>query len=154
MLKIKKNHIYNSKLILKFINTLIFLNLKKKIEKLLIYGFFYWKKQLNTIPLFYFFEALLKLRPVMGFYIFIIIKKKKKKIKIKPHFMNFWARWQKAIYWLTHSIKFNNDKIKFSFNLINELYNIVFFEKSNSINQKIKYYKTILLFKTSKNYLW
>lgn len=41
MLKIKKNHIYNSKLILKFINTLIFLNLKKKIEKLLIYGFFY-----------------------------------------------------------------------------------------------------------------
>lgn len=154
MLKIKKNHIYNSKLILKFINTLIFLNLKKKIEKLLIYGFFYWKKQLNTIPIFYFFEALLKLRPVMGFYIFIIIKKKKKKIKIKPHFMNFWARWQKAIYWLTRSIKFNNEKIKFSFNLINELYNIIFFEKSNSLNQKAKYYKTILLFKTTKNYLW
>lgn len=154
MLKTKKDYIYNSKLLLKFINTLIFLNLKKKIEKLLIFSFFYWKKQLNTIPIFYFFESLLKLRPVMGFYIFVIIKKKKKKIKIKPHFMNFWARWQKAIYWLTRSIKFDKEKTKFSFILMNELYNIVFFEKSNSINQKTKHYKTILLFKTTKNYLW
>jgi hypothetical protein len=41
---------------------------------------------------FYFFEALLKLKPVMGFYLFIITKKQKKKIKIKPHFMGLSAR--------------------------------------------------------------
>ena len=154
MLKNKKDYIYNSKILSKFLNTLIFLNLKTKIEKLLILSFFYWKKQLNTVPVFYFFEALLKLRPIISFYIFIVIKKKKKKIKIKPHFMNFWSRWQKAIYWLTRSIKLNKEKIKFTFNLINEIFNIIFFEKSHSLIQKTKYYKTILLFKTTKNYLW
>jgi len=143
-----------SKLLLKFLNTLIFLNFKLKMEKLLTFSFFYWKKQLNTTPIFYFFEAILKLRPVMGFYVFIITKKKKKKIKIKPHFMNFWTRWQKAIYWLTRSIKMDTQKINFAFNLINELYNITFLEKSNALRQKSKYYKTILLFKTTKNYQW
>ena len=42
---------------------------------------------------------------------------------------------------------------KFLYNFINELYNIVYNEKSNALKQKIKYYKTILLFKTSKNFL-
>lgn len=154
MLTTKKDSIYNSKLLLKFLNTLIFLNFKRKIENLINFSFFFWKKQLNTLPIFYFFESVLKLRPVMGFYIFIITKKKKKKLKIKPHFMNFWARWQKSIYWLTRSLKLDKQKIKFSFNLINELYNIVFFEKSNALNQKKKYYRTILLFKTTKNYQW
>jgi len=41
MLKIKKDYIYMSKLLLKFLNTLIFLNFKRKMEKLLIFGFFY-----------------------------------------------------------------------------------------------------------------
>jgi len=154
MLKTRKEHIYMSKLLLKFINTLIFSNFKIKMQKLLYYSFFFWKRQLNTIPMYYFFETILKLRPVMGFYVFIITKKKKKKIKIKPHFMNFWARWQKAIYWLTRSIQMEKGTITFFFNLINHLYNIIFFEKSNALRQKIKYYRTILLFKTTKNYLW
>lgn len=46
----------------------------------------------------------------------------------------------------------DSNKIKFSYNVINELYNIIFFEKSNALRQKNKYYKTILLFKTTKNY--
>jgi ribosomal protein S7 len=89
MLKIKKDYIYSSKLLLKFINTLIFLSFKRKIEKLVNFSFYYWKKQLNNIPIFYFFEAILKLRPVMGFYIFIITKKKKKKSKNKTTFYEF-----------------------------------------------------------------
>lgn len=47
-----------------------------------------------------------------------------------------------------------NDKQKLCFSVINELYNIVFLEKSNTLKQKIKFYKTILLFKSSKNYKW
>lgn len=37
------------------------------------------------------------------------------------------------------------------FNIINELYDVVFFDKSNALCQKIKHYKTILMFKSSKN---
>jgi len=48
----------------------------------------------------------------------------------------------------------DTQKINFAFNLINELYNITFLEKSNALRQKSKYYKTILLFKTTKNYQW
>ena len=152
MLKIKTENVYLSKLILKFINILIFVTLKTKMEKFLYFSFFYWKKLLNTIPLFYFFETLLKIRPVIGFYIYIIKINKKNKIKIKPYFMTFTARLQKAIYWLSRSIKIEKEKL--SFNIINEFYNIVFFNRSNALLQKMKFYKTILLFKTSKRYKW
>lgn len=123
-------------------------------EKLVYFSFFYWKKLLNTIPVFYFFESILKIRPLIGFYIYIIKKKKKKQVKIKPYFMSFRNRWQKAIYWFTRSIKIEMSKQKFYVNLINELYSILFLDKSNSLKQKMKYYKTILLFKTSKNFKW
>ena len=154
MLKVKTENIYMSHLLLHFINSLIFLNLKIKIEKLIYGSFFYWKKQLNTIPLFYFFETLLKIRPLIGFYIYVVKKRKKKKIKIKPYFMSFRARWQKAIYWFSRSLKMDFGKNNLSSSILIEIYNIVFFEKSRVLQQKIKYYKTILLFKTSKNYKW
>ncbi len=152
MLKTKKDQLYFSNLFLKFINTLIFCNLKLKIETWIYNCFFYWKRQLNSIPLFYFFESLLKVRPLIGFYIYAIKKKNKKRLKIKPYFMRYPARWQKAIYWLSRSVKIEKEKL--FFNLINELYCIVFLEKSNTLRQKMKYYKTILLFKTSKNFKW
>ncbi len=41
MLKTKTDHLYMSKLFLKFLNTLIFFNLKLKMEKLIYLGFFY-----------------------------------------------------------------------------------------------------------------
>jgi hypothetical protein len=50
------------------------------------------------MPLFFFFQALLSVRPVIGFYLYIIKKKQKKTIKIKPYYMSFLGRWQKAIY--------------------------------------------------------
>ena len=152
MLKIKIENIYMCKLFSKFINTLIFKNLKFKLEKHIYNSFFFWKKILNSLPIFYFFEALLKIRPLIGFYIYIIKKKQKKKIKIKPYFMGFIARWQKGIYWLTRSIKMQSENLLFNF--INDLYNIVYNDKSNALKQKVKFYKTILLFKTSKNFLW
>lgn len=43
-------------------------------------------------------------------------------------------------------------KNSFLINFVNELYSIVILEKGNSLQQKTKYYKTILSFKTSKNF--
>ena len=154
LLKLKRDNIYMSKLFLKFINSFIFTSLKFKMEKLIYNTFFFWKKQLNIIPLFFLFEALFKIRPLIGFYIYIVKTKQNKKIKIKPHFMPFEARWKKAIYWLSRSIKIDRDKQSFFSNIINEVLNITTLEKGISLQQKIKYYKTILSFKTSKNYIW
>ena len=152
MIKNNVESVYLSKIFLKFINSFIFLHLKIKIEKQIFVSFFFWKRQLNTVCLFYLFESLLKIRPLIGFYIYVIKKKRKKKIKIIPYFLTLWARWQKAIYWLSRSIKMQ--KLKFSFKIINELYNLIIFENSNALTQKWKYYKTIILFKTSKHYKW
>jgi hypothetical protein len=152
MTKNKVESVYLSKIFLKFINSFIFFQLKIKIEKQIFVSFFYWKKQLNTICIFYLFESLLKIRPLIGFYIYVIKKKKIKKIKIIPYFLTFWARWQKAIYWLSRSVKMQS--AKFSFKIINELYNLIVFEKSNALTQKLKFYKTIVLFKTSKHFKW
>lgn len=151
---IKKDNLFFSNLFSKFLNSLIYTNYKKKLNNLLMNSFFYWKKVLGTVPIFYFFESLLKLRPLIGFYIYITKKKKKKHIKIKPYFMNFKNRWLKAIYWLSRSLKMELGTHSLSINFINELYSIVFLEKGNSLQQKTKYYKTILSFKTSKNFRW
>lgn len=41
MLKTRKEYVYMSKLLLKFINTLIFFNFKTKIQNLLYFSLFY-----------------------------------------------------------------------------------------------------------------
>ena len=46
------------------------------------------------------------------------------------------------------------EKYNFIDNITNELLDTINTEKSNSVQQKVKYYKTILRFKTSKNYTW
>jgi len=88
----------------------------------------------------------------MGFYVYIIKKKNKKKIKIKPYYMSFKGRWLKAIYWLTRAIKMEQDRQKFYLNVLDELYGVVMLGKSKALKQKIKFYQTILKFKSSKNY--
>lgn len=153
-LLIKQDNIYMSKLFVKFINCFIFTNIKFKMEKLMYLTFFFWKKQLNKVPLFYFFEALLKLRPLIGFYIYIVKTKQAKRVKIKPHFMSFESRWKKAIYWLSRSIKMEREKYNFINNITTELLTTINTEKSISLLQKVKYYKTILSFKTTKNFTW
>lgn len=154
MYLIKNKNLYSSNLYSKFINNLIYTNIKNKIENLIQYSFYYWKKLLGNSCFFYFLESLLKIRPLIGFYVYIVKKKKKKQIKIKPYFMSFKNRWQKAIYWLSRSLKMDIGKHNISVNIINEIYNIVFLDKSNSLKQKTKYYKTILSFKSSKNFKW
>lgn len=150
----KKNNIFFSKLISKLINNLIYNNLKKKIENLIYLSFFYWKKYLGTSPIYFFFESVLKLRPLVGFYIYVAKKKKKKRIKIKPYFMNFKNRWLKAIFWFSRSLKIDMGRQNLPVNIINEIFSIIFLEKGHSLKQKAKYYKTILSFKTSKNFKW
>lgn len=154
MLKTKIDYLYMSQLFLKFLNTLIFFNLKLKMEKLIYLSFFYWKKKYKTTPLFFFFQALLSVRPLIGFYLYIIKKKQKKTIKIKPYYMSFLGRWQKAIYWFTRIFKIEHTKKGLSHIILYEIYNITYNNLSPILKQKIKFYQTILFFKSTKNYKW
>ena len=151
---LKKDNIYMSKLLLKFTNLFIYTNLKKKVEKKIYISFFFWKKQFNYNPLFFFFESLLKLRPILGFYIYIVKKKKIKKIKIKQFFMKFNNRWKKAIYWISRSIKIIKNDITFAIAITNELYNISILNGGQALLQKSKHYKALTVHKTSKNLRW
>lgn len=154
MLKTKIDHLYMSKLFLKFLNTLIFFNLKLKMEKLIYLSFFYWKKKYKTAPLYFFFQALLAVRPLIGFYLYVIKKKQKKTIKIKPYYMSFSGRWQKAIYWFTRIFKIEHTTKGLSNGIMYEIYNISYAHSSPVLKQKIKFYQTILFFKSTKNYKW
>lgn len=154
LLKTKIEYIYMSKLFLKFLNTLIFFNLKIKIEKFIYVSFFLWKKTYKTTPLFFFFQALLEVRPLIGFYLYISKKKQKKIIKIKPYYLSFIGRWQKAIYWFTRGLKTNLYMHGFYTSFVQELFNITYLNVSNVLKQKLKFYQTILLFKSTKNYKW
>lgn len=154
MLKAKMDFLYMSKLFLKFLNTLIFFNFKLKMENLIYASFFFWKKKYKTTPLFFFFQALLTARPLIGFYLYIIKKKQKKTIKIKPYYMSFKGRWQKAIYWFTRFFKIEHTRTGLITTIIYEIYNITYSNVSSILKQKIKFYQTILFFKSTKNYKW
>lgn len=62
------------------------------------FSIFYWKKHGLGTFMYYFLEALLKVRPLIGLYTYIIKNKKRIIIKICPHYMAFIARWRKALY--------------------------------------------------------
>lgn len=68
--------------------------------------------------------------------------------------MTFMGRWQKAIYWFTRVFKIEQTK-KGLYNIIlQEIYNITCLNVSPILKQKIKFYQTILFFKSTKNYKW
>lgn len=152
---LKKENIYMSKLLLKFINAFVFINLKRKIENKIYLSFFFWKKQLNSNAIFFFLESLLKLQPLFGFYVYIIKKKTQKKLKLRPFFMLLEKRWKKAVYWISRSIKATpRQHHNFSITISNEIYNISILNKGQALAQKSKHYKTILKLKTTKNHKW
>lgn len=53
--------------------------------------FFFEKKPIKHHH-FFFFQALLEVRPLIGFYLYISKKKQKKIIKIKPYYLSFIGR--------------------------------------------------------------
>jgi len=87
--------------------------------------------------MFYVYEALIKLEPVLGLRIFAIKKKHKKILKIRPVFITFLQRSKKAINWLIYSF-LNRIEVSFILKFVNELYSINFVHISKGLKKKKK----------------
>lgn len=61
-------------------------------EKLILVSFFLWKKAFFVLPILSMYEALVKIRPLVGFYLYFIKKKRKKIFKIIPYYMSIISR--------------------------------------------------------------
>jgi len=59
--------IFSTRWISKFINKWFFIGEQQKVEGFLYASFFLIKKKLKIAPVFFFFEALEKLKPIVGF---------------------------------------------------------------------------------------
>jgi hypothetical protein len=142
-----------SSLYFKFLNNWIFLSIRFKMERFGNEILFIWKKRLNFGFLFFFFESLLRLKPIIGYHIFIINRNRKKLIKIHPYLLNEIVRWRRSIIWFCRSVRLSAEG-SFIDKILAEVYNITFLNKSNALLYKIKHYTIISNHKTSKNYLW
>jgi len=108
---------------------------------------------LGLIPQVYVSAAIGKLRPSVGFYLYIIKKRRKKVFKVRPYYMPYSVRWQKSMSWIRMAIS-NRNENKFYLRLLNEVYLVLFYTKGFSLALKTKHYKIILLYKSSKHYKW
>jgi ribosomal protein S7 len=86
--------IFFSKWFSKFINNCFRLKNKITVEKILYQTFFFLKKKLNFSCLFFFFETLEKVKPVIGLKVFTVGKNKTKAI---PTFLHVGLQYKKAI---------------------------------------------------------
>jgi hypothetical protein len=142
-----------SALYCKFLNNWISLGIRFKIERFGYETLFIWKKRLNFNFLFFFLESITRLKPIIGYYLFIINRNRKKLIKIHPYLLNENIRWRRSILWFCRSVQISTEFTLVS-KVLSEVYNINFLNKSNALLYKIKHYTTISTYKTSKNYLW
>lgn len=141
---------FNSKWLSKFINQCLQKGKKFKIEKIIYYNFFFFKKKLNFSSLFLFFEILEKIKPTIGLKIYIVSKKKTKAI---PFFLHLGLQYKKALYWLSVSIVMRKETT-ILYKIHNEFYDIVIKEVGDSLKKKKNYYKYTILFKTVKRFKW
>ena len=145
--------VFCSKWLTKFLNVICTYITKSKIEKLLYMSFFLIKNKLNYCSIFFFFEALEILKPIVGLK---FIKKnynnkKVSKIIAIPFVLLFSFQYKKALSWLLKAIKLRNESI-FEYRLAHELYAINIIGGSAAIKKKIEYYKYSVLFKTAKRF--
>lgn len=144
---------FNSRWISKFINQWFFLGKQQKIERLLYASFFIIKKKLKLSPIFFFFEALEKLKPVIGLKLYR--KKQRKIIKVNavPYLLEVPLRYKKAIRWLAQAIKMQTSG-SLKFNIFKEMYAINVFKASLSQKKKKEYYKYAVMYKRNKQFKW
>ena len=145
--------VFNSKWLSKFVNCWFFTGKKHQIEKLIYLSFFILKKKFNINPLFFFFEALERLKPWVGLKIYKTIKSNKKKNQAYPIILNANIQYKKAIYWLIKSIQLRKETT-LSRKINNEIKNIIFNEITNSIKKKKEYYNYSILFKSVRKFKW
>ncbi len=146
---------FRSKWFSKFINHWFFSGVNFQTEKLFYLSFFFLKSKLNCCPIFFFFEALEKIKPFIGLKLYKKKHKKKKIVKITaiPFFLTLPLQYKKAIFWLSKSTQ-----LRFEFFLIhkvaNELYSINILNSGESLKKKMESYKYAVMFKTTKRFKW
>lgn len=147
--------IFRSKWFSKLINHWFFSGLHYKAEKLFYLSFYLLKSKLNCCPIFFLFEALEKIKPIVGLKIYKKKHKKKKMIKTTaiPFFLTISLQYKKAIFWLSKSIQLRFEK-KLTAKISNELYAINILNGGESLKKKKECYKYAVMFKTAKRFKW
>ena len=123
------------------------------IEKIIYFSFYELKKKLQYCSLFFFFEALEKIKPSIGLKIYKLGKGKRKKINIFPYILNKSAQYKKSIYWLAKAIKLRKENT-LCLKICLEFYDINFNNSGNSLKKKKEYYKYVIMFKAIKKFKW
>jgi len=137
-----------------FINKLIVNIIRCKLDRFLNFTIFYWKKYSNLQFLFFLYEGVLKLRPIIGAYVFIIKRNRMKKKKyILPYVLNKERRIKRALSWLISSIRFRKEHLLLQ-RVTVELYSLNILSTGKALIYKKAYYKSIIVYKIGKNYLW
>ena len=135
----------------RYINSLSYKGKNFLIEKLIYSVFYFFKKCFNIHSIFFLFEALERLKPVIGLKLHRIVKSKRKKIYAYPVIINNRIRHRKAMYWLIKSVK-RRKELSFLIKMNKELENILFNEMTESIRKKKEYYNHAILFKSVKKF--
>ena len=151
--RVYQEGIFKSKWLSKFINCLFVSGKKWKIEKLVYFSFFYFKKYFDWNGLLLLFECLEYLKPKIGFKLNRKIKSKKKNIQGYPILLKTNSQYKKAIFWLIKAIQLGKER-HFYDKIQMEIKNINFNKITYSIKKKKDYYAHAILFKTIKKFKW
>jgi ribosomal protein S7 len=143
--------VFASQWLSKFISVLFKKGKKFIVESILYQVFGIIKEVLNVSSLFFFFEALEKIKPYVGLKIHKGGIKKKKNLKVFPCVVSSYYQYKKAIGWLAAAVKVRNES-NTSIKLYKELNNIYFSSTGEALKKKREHYKYVLLFKSTKNF--
>jgi len=150
----KKEGFFHCNLVSKFINIFFFSGLKESIEKIIYFTFKFLKRKLNVkTPLFYFFECIEHLRPILG------LKKKLNFFNIvkKTQYITYYLKSNKsyniAITWFYFEIKLKKKTILLQ-KIFNEIVNLNLFNLGISLQRKYQHYHFCVEYKNNKNYRW
>lgn len=115
--------------------------------------FFLFKKKLRIAPLFFFFEVIEKIKPIVGLKLY---KKQRKKINgviALPYLLDIPLRYKKAIFWLSRAIKLRVGST-FFVKIFQEFYDILFLNSGLSYKKKKEYYGYSMLYKKVHKFKW
>jgi len=145
--------VFWSKWLTKFFNKFCFTGKFFLVEKTIYLSFFYIKKNLNSSALFFFFEVLEKIKPMIGLKLYTLKKRKIQRAAAVPYVVNFTLQYKKAIFWIVNSIKLRKEKTGF-LRVFQEFHDILLNKTGNSFLKKKEFYQNVVLFKSAKKFKW
>jgi ribosomal protein S7 len=144
---------FRSKWLSKLLNSWFFFGQQQQVEFLVYASFFLMKKKLDVCPLFYFFEVLEKIKPMLGLKIYKQKNRKVNKHLIVPYILKVSVRYKKAIYWFIRAVKTQKGGVLIK--VVQEILDVLFSVNSSvCILKKKECYNHALLFKKAKKFKW